>query len=232
LNRAVEPSAVRCAFVIPVLNEAARIEALLRSLAVEFPDCERIVVDGGSEDGSAALAAPLATRLLSSERGRAMQMNAGARATQAAFLLFLHADTRPLFDQAALMAAIQSDPVWGFCRVRLSGSHWLLRIIERMMHLRAGMSGVATGDQLHVVRREVFLGLGGYPPIPLMEDVAMSKRLRELAPPVPFDLPVVTSSRRWEQRGILRTMVLMWGLRALYALGVSPRRLWQYYYGS
>lgn len=228
----MERSAVCCAFVIPVLNEAAGIESLLRLLAVEFPDCERIVVDGGSEDGSAVLAEPLATRLLISERGRAVQMNAGAAATQADFLLFLHADTRPLFDQAALMAAIQSEPAWGFCRVRLSGAHCLLRVIERMMRLRAGMSGVATGDQLHVVRREVFLGLGGYPPIPLMEDVAMSKRLRKVAPPVPFDLPVMTSSRRWEQRGILRTIVLMWGLRALYALGVSPRRLWQFYYGS
>lgn len=224
-------TAVRCAFVIPVLNEAASIEHLLHQLAAGFPHCERIVVDGGSTDGTAALARPLADQLLLSDRGRAAQMNAGAAATTADLLLFLHADSRPQFDQTALFAALKHMPVWGFCRVRLSGRQWLLRVVERMMRLRAGLTSVATGDQLLVVRRADFVAVGTYPPIALMEDVALSKLLRRRARPCALPLEVLSSSRRWEQRGVLRTIFLMWRLRLLYVLGVSPQRLWQDYYG-
>jgi hypothetical protein len=123
------------------------------------------------------------------------------------------------------------DPgvLWGRFDLRLSGSAWPLRIIERMINLRSRLSGIATGDQGIFVRREVFEAAGGYPPIALMEDVALSRALRRRARPACLRPPLLTSSRRWEQRGILRTVLLMWRLRLAYALGVSPERLARQY---
>lgn len=218
-------------FVIPVLNEQDRIAGLLRHLREHFPNSELTVVDGGSDDGTVAAALPLCTRLLIGEPGRARQMNLGGRATGADYLCFLHADSLPGLSAAQFQASLASGPAWGFCRVRLSSSRRVFRIIEWFMNLRSWLTAVATGDQMLFLQRTVFETSGGFDDIPLMEDVAYSKRLRRLAEPLVISQPVLSSSRRWEQRGVLRTVLSMWGLRLAYVAGVSPRRLWHCYYG-
>lgn len=219
-------------FVIPVLNEVARIGPLLAALERDFPGAQRIVVDGGSSDDTVAAAMPGATQLLLGEAGRAAQMNLGARAASGDYLLFLHADSQPLFAAAALERVLQPAPDWGFFPVRLDGRRAVFRLLERAINLRSRWSGIGTGDQMLFLRRDLFLACGGYASVPLMEDVELCKRLRQqLRPQVP-DLIVKTSSRRWEQRGVLRTVLQMWWLRLAYALGVAPAQLWRLYDGS
>jgi rSAM/selenodomain-associated transferase 2 len=219
------------AFIIPVLNEQRRIATLLGRLRARFPDSELIVVDGGSVDRTVAEAMPLCTRLLVGEAGRASQMNLGGLTTGADYLCFLHADSLPEFDDDRLQQYLAVGPLWGFVRVRLDGARAVFRVIEWFMNQRSRLTGVATGDQMLFLQRAVFAETGGFDPIPLMEDVAYSKRLRRLARPLVIAESVVTSSRRWERRGVVRTVLAMWGLRLAYFAGVSPRRLWQYYYG-
>jgi rSAM/selenodomain-associated transferase 2 len=219
------------AFIIPVLNEQERIGTLLTRLRAGFPDSELIVVDGGSVDRTVAQALPLCTRLLMGEAGRASQMNLGGRTSGADYLCFLHADSMPQVSHDRLQEYFAKRPLWGFFRVRLDGAGSAFRVIEWFMSQRSRLTGVATGDQLLFLRRAVFEQTGGFDEIPLMEDVAYSKRLRRLARPLVIPEPVVTSSRRWQQRGVVRTVLSMWGLRLAYFVGVSPRRLWQYYYG-
>lgn len=218
-------------FVIPVLNEQERIADLLGYLREHFPASELTVVDGGSDDRTVAAALPLCTRLLRGEPGRALQMNLGAVATETDYLCFLHADSRPGVTAAQLQARLASGPPWGFCRVRLSSPDRVYRVIEWFMNLRSRLTAVATGDQMLFLQRAVFERTGGFDDIPLMEDVAYSKRLRRLAPPLVVTEPVLSSSRRWEQRGVVRTVLSMWALRLAYFAGVSPRRLWRHYYG-
>jgi rSAM/selenodomain-associated transferase 2 len=217
--------------VIPVLNEATGIGSLLEQLARQFPGVPRIVVDGGSSDATVPVAMPQCEQLLIGRAGRAVQMNLGAAGLDTDYLVFLHADTRPLFDLARFERHLQAEPVWGFCPVRLSGTHWLLRWVERGMNWRSRLTGIGTGDQMLFVRRNVFEAQGGFAELPLMEDVELCKRLRKTAPPLVLGDPVVTSSRRWEERGIVRTVLQMWSLRFAYFMGVSPVRLWQAYYG-
>ncbi|MBN7797959.1 TIGR04283 family arsenosugar biosynthesis glycosyltransferase [Parahaliea mediterranea] len=219
-------------FVIPVLNEARGLRALLPRLRAQFPAAELLLVDGGSDDGSVAVAMPRCDRLLLSPPGRAKQMNLGARAARGDYLLFLHADTVPLFDEALLATWLAARPQWGFCRVRLSGRAPALRLIEGAMNLRSRLTRVATGDQLLMVRRDAFLARGAFAEIPLMEDVEVCKRLRVDSAPRPFAGTVLTSSRRWEEGGVVSTVLRMWGLRLAYVCGVSPQRLWRYYYGG
>ena len=161
-------------------------------------------------------------------------MNAGARGASGDTLLFLHADTwlPAEFDRLILEALGNGQRSWGRFDVRFSGRHRLLRVIAAMMNLRSRLSGIATGDQGIFVARTVFDSAGGFPEIPLMEDIALTRRLKRLSPPVCLREKVVTSSRRWERKGILRTVLLMWGLRLGYALGVSPERLHRIYYGG
>lgn len=227
----VETVVSNIAFIIPVLNEQDRIAALLARLRTRFPDSELIVVDGGSHDHTVVEAMPLCTRLLIGEAGRASQMNLGGLATGADYLCFLHVDSLPEIDSDRLQQYFVAGPLWGFFRVRLDGPRAAFRVIEWFMNQRSRLTAVATGDQMLFLKRAVFENTGGFDPIPLMEDVAYSKRLRRLAPPLVIPEPVVTSSRRWEQRGVVRTVLAMWGLRLAYFVGVSPRRLWQYYYG-
>ena len=224
--------AVTVGFVIPVLNEQDRIAALLGYLREHFPDSELTVVDGGSRDRTVAAALPLCTRLLLGDPGRAAQMNLGRRSTNTDYLCFLHADSVPGVSAGQLQARLASGPAWGFCRVRLSSPRPVFRVIEWFMNLRSRLTSVATGDQMLFLERAVFEHSGGFDDIPLMEDVAYSKRLRRLAPPLVIAEPVLSSSRRWEQRGVLRTTLAMWALRLAYCAGVSPSRLWRYYYGS
>jgi rSAM/selenodomain-associated transferase 2 len=218
-------------FVIPVLNEEAMIAGLLRELRTRYPDSELIVVDGGSSDRSVTLALPLCDQLLLSERGRARQMNLGARVASSPYVFFLHADTRPGVSRVALEACLKRQPLWGFCRIQLSGTRPCFRVIEWFMNQRSRLTRIATGDQMLFVQKGVFEQTGGFDAIPLMEDVAWCKRLRRMAAPLIVQEPVVASSRRWEEGGVLATVVRMWALRLAYFLGVAPVTLWRHYYG-
>jgi rSAM/selenodomain-associated transferase 2 len=202
------------------------VTALQALRALREDGCEVIVADGGSDDGTPVLALPLCDRVIAAPRGRATQMNAGALASTAEVLVFLHADTRlPAGAAAAVRAALRQGAEWGRFDVRLEGAHPMLRVIERMINLRSRLTGVATGDQAIFVTREAFRKVGGFPAIPLMEDVAISKLLRRHTPPACLRLKVATSARRWESRGVWRTMFLMWRLRLAYFLGASPEAL-------
>ena len=222
---------MKVSIIIPVLNEADRISDTLASLAgFREQGHEVIVVDGGSEDDTVVLSHQLADRVLRSDRGRAMQMNCGIEHAQGDVLLFLHADTMlPADAISKMIAAVEDGHFWGRFNVRLSGKHLLFRVVEQMMNLRSCVTGVATGDQAIFVSRESIDIIGSYPQMPLMEDIVFSKRLRNLGWPACLKLPVLTSSRRWEQRGIVRTILLMWRLRLLFFLGVPADKLAKQY---
>jgi rSAM/selenodomain-associated transferase 2 len=213
--------------IIPVLDEAPCIEAALGLLqGLRGPGAEVIVVDGGSRDATRALASPLADRVIDAPRGRASQMNAGARAARGDALVFLHADTAlPDGAQGAIERALASGRDWGRFDVAIDGSAALLACVAFMMNARSRLTGIATGDQAIFVRRATFIAAGGYPDIPLMEDVALSRRLKRFSSPACLRERVVTSGRRWERHGTLRTIFLMWRLRLAYALGTDPRSL-------
>lgn len=214
--------------VMPVLDEAERIVATLRALApLRARGVELIVVDGGSRDGSAALAQGLADRVIAGPRGRARQMNAGAAVAGGARLLFLHADTQlpERADQLVLAALPGAVPAWGRFDVAIEGRSAMFPLIAALMNRRSRWSGIATGDQAMFMTRAAFDAAGGFPEQPLMEDIELSIRLRRMRAPVCLRQRVVTSGRRWEQRGVWRTIVLMWRLRWLYARGVSAERL-------
>jgi rSAM/selenodomain-associated transferase 2 len=213
--------------IIPTLNEAGGIDAALARLQPFRPRAEIVVVDGGSEDGTADRARPLADRVLAAPRGRARQMNAGAAAARAEILLFLHADTAlPDTALAAVIGGIGAgERLWGRFDVAIAGSDPLLAAVSLLMNARSRLTGIATGDQAIFATRPAFDAAGGFPDYPLMEDVALSERLKALSAPLCLRERVVTSARRWERDGVLRTILLMWRLRFAYAMGVDPRRL-------
>src|SRR3989338_3466196 len=222
----------RISVIIPAMNEAALITKVLLALApLRHRGHEVIVVDGGSSDGTPALAAPLADRVLYAPKGRALQMNAGARAAEGDVLWFLHADTVPPSgaDELILAALAQGGRSWGYFDVCLSGAGTLLRLVAFMMNRRSRLSCIATGDQGIFVRREVFEHAGGFPEIPLMEDIALSRALKKYSRPAHAAQGLVSSSRRWEQRGVWRTILLMWRLRLAYFFGADPRKLARLY---
>jgi rSAM/selenodomain-associated transferase 2 len=221
---------MRISVIIPTLNEEksiARTVAALRSLKID----ELLIVDGGSTDRTIEICNGLEADVLSSTRGRSAQMNLGAKQATGDVLLFLHADTR--LPPAALddIRAAMDD-----CRcpggrfdVKLDGDHWMLKVIGAMISLRSRVTKIATGDQAIFVRRDVFEAIGGYPEIPLMEDVAFSRALRRMGRVACLHSRVITSARRWEAEGVWRTILKMWTLKSLYLLGVSPFRLKRYY---
>ena len=217
--------------VMPVLNEAQAIEATLQALApLRQCGARVVVVDGGSEDDTMAKARPLADAVISAPRGRAAQMNAGAALGWGEVLLFLHADTTlPDGADERLLQALTQGHLWGRFDVRIAGRHRMLAVVATMMNLRSRWTGIATGDQAMFMRREVFAQLGGFAPLPLMEDIDMSRRLRGLGAPACLRERVITSGRRWEQRGVWRTMALMWRLRWRYWRGESAHALAQDY---
>ena len=224
---------LRISVIIPVLDDAVAIrrrEAEFRALRNTVH--ELIVVDGGSRDESLEVSRSIATISCSTAAGRARQMNEGARRATGDILLFLHADTCiPEGGPARIACAFaEGKGVWGRFDVRLSGSHPLLRVVETAMNWRSRLTGIATGDQGVFVCRSVFERLGGFPPIPLMEDIALSRMLRRIRRPICLRERVLTSSRRWQRDGILKTVLLMWSLRLAYALGADPARLHQVYY--
>lgn len=211
-----------------MLNESAALPALIEHLEViRNEGCEVLIVDGGSRDGSADMARRAGFSVLDSASGRARQMNVGAAAATGDTLVFLHADTRLPPGAIGLLrrALFDSGRPWGFFRVRIEGRSRILRVIAFFMNHRSRLTGIATGDQAMFVRRSTFERLQGFAEQPLMEDVEMAKRLRRIARPLRLPACVTTSGRRWEARGIWRTIVLMWMLRLAYWVGVRPEIL-------
>ena len=216
--------------VIPVWNDAACLARLLADLRAGTA-FELVVVDGGSHDGSFAVAEEHADVALQAPRGRAVQMRAGAASATRAWLWFLHADTRVAPPVAAKFARhLPRTPAWGWCDVRLEGAAWPLRVIEKGMNWRSALTGITTGDQGIFAHRDLLEAVGGVPNQSLMEDVELCRRLRRLASPRRFRSTITTSSRRWERHGIVRTVVLMWALRLRYLLGAEPNALAKRYY--
>jgi rSAM/selenodomain-associated transferase 2 len=224
----------RLTIVIPVLDEAAIIAAALQTLApLRARGAELIVVDGGSIDSTLALARPFADLVIAGPRGRGAAMNAGAATGSGDAFLFLHADTTLPEDADRLIGAAlsrrvpcrASNPAWGRFDLRIAGRHPLLALVARMINWRSRLTGIATGDQAIFLSRETFWSVGGFPDLPLMEDVALSRKLKRLCRPICIAAPVVTSGRRWDDHGLWRTIVLMWRLRLAYYLGVEPDRL-------
>ena len=219
--------------VIPALDEADNLERLLPDLERRFPGAEVILVDGGSTDATVAAAARSPrVRLLESPRGRARQMNAGARVARGDVLLFLHADTLLPDGALAAVESAVSDPgiVAGRFDVRFDNPRPVYRMIAWLMNQRSRWTGISTGDQAIFVCREVFELMGGYPDMPLMEDVELCRLLRLRGRLAPLRLAVTTSARKWEREGAWRTILLMWALRFLYMVGVPPARLHRWYY--
>ncbi len=217
--------------IVPALNEAAGIVSMLSALApLRARGAEVIVVDGGSQDGTAELADSQADRVVAALRGRARQMNAGAALARAPVLLFLHADTRlPEGADRSIQTAVAGGASWGRFDVRIDGRARMLRVVAFMMNLRSRLSGIATGDQAIFVTRLAFQRAGGFPDQPLMEDIELSRRLCKLAAPACLPDTVVTSGRRWERHGVWRTIFLMWWLRWRYWRGASPQALAEAY---
>jgi rSAM/selenodomain-associated transferase 2 len=216
----------RLSIVVPALDEAAIIVAALEALApLRARGAEVIVVDGGSEDGTPQLAEPLADRVISAPRGRGAPLNAGAALGSGDAIVFLHADTALPQNADRLIDRALALRAWGRFDLRIAGRHPLLAVVARMINWRSRATGIATGDQAIFVKRDAFVAVGGFPDLPLMEDIAMSQRLKRLCRPACIATPVVTSGRRWEHHGVLRTIVLMWRLRLAYYLGVAPARL-------
>jgi rSAM/selenodomain-associated transferase 2 len=221
-------SAMKLSVVVPVLNEAHALPALLEHLQPLWRSgVEIVLVDGGSEDGSATVAACAGFHVMRAERGRARQMNAGAAAVHGDALLFLHADTRLPDGAVQLIDAALADGrhVWGRFDVEFDIRTWTMAATAFGMNLRSCLSGIATGDQALFMTRAAFDGVGGFPDQPLMEDVEITARLRQRSRPACVRRPVLTSARRWQARGTWRTILLMWRLRLEYWLGASAADL-------
>ena len=224
------PDRTRLSIIIPVLNEAEQLAICLEDLGARSwtgDGTEIIVCDGGSGDGTEVVACQYSCRLLCGPPGRALQMNQGAAEAGGEHFLFLHVDSR-LPD--AFDGVLPADAHWGFFRLRLDGRAAIYRIIESAINLRTRLTGVAGGDQGIFFSRSCFERLHGFPQIPLMEDVAVCKQARKLTRPHIVHARLTSSSRRWQQNGVLRTIALMWSLRLAYWLGVDPRRLHRIYY--
>ncbi|MGH8479847.1 MAG: TIGR04283 family arsenosugar biosynthesis glycosyltransferase [Gammaproteobacteria bacterium] len=217
----------RLSIVVPCLNEEAVIvEALTALDPLRRRGTELILVDGGSSDETLALAGPWVDCVLTGLPGRARQMNTGAGEARGDILLFLHADTRlPQNADDLIAGALGGGRVWGRFDVAIEGRHAMLRVVARLMNLRSRLTGIATGDQAIFVSRRAFREIGGYPDLPLMEDIALSRRLKSLGRPACLYERVTTSGRRWETQGVWRTILLMWRLRFQYFLGADAGRL-------
>lgn len=219
--------------IIPVLNEAACIDKNLSSLQwLREAGHELILVDGGSGDDTVQRARAKVDIVVQAEKGRAGQMNAGAKVAQYPVLVFLHIDTLlPSHADRLIQQALQESlKVWGRFNVKLSGAKKSFRVIERFMNWRTCLTGIVTGDHTMFIRREIFEQLGGFADIPLMEDIEFSKRIKKISRPYCLSAAVITSSRRWETKGVIRTVILMWFFRLAYFLGVPAQRLHKVYY--
>ena len=223
---------MKLSIIIPVLNEAERIAVALIALQpLRERGTEILVVDGGSTDGTDEIAKQGADHVVHAPRGRASQQNVGAQNALGDVFLFLHCDTQLPLDADTLIAdAIdKNNAQWGRFDVCFDTHSTMLSVVAMMMNARSRLTGIATGDQCLFVRREAFVAAGGFPALALMEDVALSALLRQQSAPVCLRNTVITSARRWQNKGIWRTIFLMWWLRAAYALGVPPARLARWY---
>jgi rSAM/selenodomain-associated transferase 2 len=226
-SASVYASGIKISIIIPVLNEELNLPDVLNNLqSFRSKGHEVVIVDGGSSDNSLMLAQQGADIVIVSKAGRALQMNSGAAVATGSILLFLHCDTI-LPDNALKIIAdnYQAENYWGRFDVRLSSNKFVFRLIERLMNLRSRLTSIATGDQAIFIERKLFNQLGGFPEIALMEDISISGLLRKLSPPVCLKQKVITSSRRWENNGVVATVLLMWKLRLFYFFGVSADNL-------
>jgi rSAM/selenodomain-associated transferase 2 len=217
--------------IIPVVNDAGQIALKLRALQALRDRCQLLLVDGGSDDRSAEIAQPLVDQVWHSPRGRARQMNCGAAGAQADVLLFLHADTH-LPDNAVnlILQAVADGYHWGRFDISFDNPRPIFSLIAFMMNRRSRLTGIATGDQALFITRQAFQTIAGFPDIALMEDIAISTRLKKLGRPCCIDAKVITSARRWQQQGVFRTILLMWRLRLRYFFGADPNDLAARYY--
>jgi rSAM/selenodomain-associated transferase 2 len=218
----------KLSIIMPVLDEGEGIAAALDALAdLRARGTGVIVVDGGSRDATVQRARPRADRVILASRGRALQMNAGAEQASSDVLLFLHADTRvPAdVDHVVLKGLERSGRVWGRFDVKIDGRSPVLLVVAWFMNLRSRLTGIATGDQAIFVRRSAFHAVGGFPAIALMEDIALCRRLKRVSRPLCLRERVITSGRRWDKKGVLNTIILMWRLRLAYFFGADPKEL-------
>jgi rSAM/selenodomain-associated transferase 2 len=212
--------------IIPTLNEEKTIEPCLSALQPLRSNCEIIIVDGGSIDNTRVIARSLADKVVSSDKGRARQMNNGVRYASGNVLIFLHADTSlPENSLQLIQQKLNSSRKWGRFDIQLSGKHFMLKVIAQMMNWRSRLTGIATGDQVIFVTRQAFEKAGQYPEINLMEDIAICKALRKISPPICLKAKVISSGRRWERYGIYKTILLMWNIRLRYFFGADPQIL-------
>lgn len=219
--------------IIPVLDDAPALRRLLGDLRRSMGAAEVIVVDGGSRDDSIQVAQEVGATTIVSSCGRGRQLRAGLRASERPWVWMLHADSRIDSDAVAALGAVVAAgaPAWGRFDVRLSGNHPLLRVVETMMNVRSRVTGICTGDQGIFAHRQLLEAAGGMPEQELMEDIELSRRLKRLARPCCLHVRIETSSRRWETRGVLRTIGLMWCMRLAYFVGVPSDRLARLYHG-
>lgn len=216
--------------IIPALNESEIIVSKLQSLQHFRSQCELIVVDGGSQDGSVDLASSWVDKVVESPAGRAKQMNEGAKAASAELYFFLHLDTEPPSNlMELLLVSHDSCDFWGRFDVTIEGKHWMLPVVAFFMNNRSRATGIATGDQGIFVSRSLFDKVGGFPDQPLMEDIEISRRLLRETKPYCIRQKVKTSGRRWAEKGVFKTIFLMWSLRLAYWCGDAPEELAQRY---
>jgi rSAM/selenodomain-associated transferase 2 len=223
---------MKISIVIPVLNEAALVVQTLPALQpLRAAGHELILVDGGSDDTTVSLSEPFVDQTIRSSKGRSRQMNNGAMAAKGDVLLFLHIDTLlPEGADRLIVNGMEREMrSWGRFDVRLSGGHPLFRVVDWLMNWRSRITCIATGDQAIFVQKKLFRTVGGFPDIDLMEDIALSKRLKGYSLPCCLWQRVITSSRRWEKNGMVRTILLMWFLRGAHFLKVNPNRLAKFY---
>ncbi len=212
--------------IIPTLNEAEIIINTLKPLQHLRKNCELIIVDGGSIDSTVAKASPYVDRIMTCQSGRAIQMNAGAALARGDTFIFLHADSHlPQHTYSILEDALSQGYCWGRFDIHLIGKPLLLPVISLLMNLRSRVTGIATGDQAIFITRKTFFAIGQYPVIALMEDIALSKKMVQFAKPFCSRAKVISSSRRWEQYGCIKTILLMWWLRLLYFSGTPTTKL-------
>jgi rSAM/selenodomain-associated transferase 2 len=219
---------MKFSIIIPTLNEEKTIASCLLPLQPLRNNCEIIIVDAGNASSNFPHA-HLADKIISSKKGRARQMNLGASHAGGDVLIFLHADTFLPDNALQLIEQHLGNKQWGRFDIQLSGDHFMLKVIAWMMNRRSRLTGIATGDQTIFVTRQAFAATGQYPEIALMEDIALSKALKKISPPLCLDAKVISSGRRWEHFGVYRTILLMWTLRLRYFFNTDPQRLAELY---